>query len=44
MKKKNQDLKEKVLSISFAEGKTDSILTADTVHSKKDEEYESVFI
>ena len=44
MKKKNKELKDKVLSISFAEGKSDNILTADNMHSKKDEEYESTFI
>ena len=43
MRRKNRDLKEKVLSISFSEGRSDRMLT-DTVHSKKDEEYESVFI
>ena len=44
MKKKNKELKDKVLSISFAEGKSDSLLTEDSSHSKKDEEYESIFI
>ena len=43
MRRKNRDLKEKVLSISFSEGRSDRMLT-DTVHSKKDEEYESIFI
>ena len=44
MKKKNEELKDKVLSISFADNKSDNILTADSMHSKKDEEYESIFI
>lgn len=44
MKKKNKELKDKVLSISFAQGKSDNILTTDPIHSKKDEEYESIFI
>ena len=44
MKKKNKELKDKVLSISFAQGKSDNILITDPIHSKKDEEYESIFI
>ena len=44
MRKKNKELKERVLSIEFAEGKSYNFLTEDSQHSKKDEEYESVFI
>jgi len=44
-KRKNQDLEEKVLSISFAQGETGDVLNNnDLEYSKKDEEYETKFI
>ena len=43
-KKKNKELKDKILSISFSSGMTKDILTNETHVSKKDEEYESIFI
>ena len=44
MKNKNKELKDKVLSISFTTGQSDSILSDNTNYSKKDEEYENTFI
>ena len=44
VKNKNKDLKDKVLSISFSAGQTDSILSDNSNYSKKDEEYENTFI
>ena len=44
MKNKNENLKEKVLSISFSRGNSTDILTDDSGHSKRDEEYETTFI
>ena len=44
MKKKNKELKDKVLSISFSTVKNESIISDDSIKSKKDEEYESTFI
>ena len=44
MKKKNEELKDKVLSISFSTGKNEAINSEDSINSKKDEEYESGFI
>ena len=44
MKNKNKDLKDKVLSISFTSGQSDSILSDNSNYSKKDEEYENTFI
>ena len=44
IKRKAKTLKEKVLSISFSSGITKDILSTDPHASKKDEEYESIFI
>ena len=44
MKNKNKDLKDKVLSISFTTGQSDSILSDNSNYCKKDEEYENTFI
>ena len=45
IKKKNVELKEKILSMSFSAGKSEFVLTEDnTLQSKRDEEYENTFI
>ena len=43
-KKKNSELKDKVLSISFSSGLKEELPTTDIKDLKKDEEYESTFI
>ena len=44
IRKKNKTLIDTILSFSFANNKSDFILNDISMHSKKDEEYESVFI
>ena len=45
IKKKNAELKEKILSMSFSAGKSEFVLTEDNaLQSKRDEEYENTFI
>ena len=45
IKKKNVELKEKILSMSFSAGKSEFVLTEDNaLQSKRDEEYENTFI
>ena len=43
-KKKNKDLKEKVLKISFSTGQSDEVLNRNNTKSKRDQEYETTFI
>ena len=44
LKKKNKELKEKVLSISFSTGQSDEVLDRTSDNSKRDQEYETTFI
>ena len=45
MKKKNIELREKILSMSFSAGKSEFALSEDNaIQSKRDEEYENTFI